>query len=377
MSPVPALPHPSPRSCPLPCLLSPLLSLPDVMNNRPPNSVHGVISQRTKGRDLIRNAATGDVASYQRIMVVLDHHVRVKNKDATPLARYLRAHWRGKARGVYDRDFDWQEHSHMRTISHSQPGDDRSLHRGEGGSHRNIRDRSCSPPIGSFDRSESVHAESSSHHGRLPVDAEEQSTMEMNFAAISVDDVAMATASAPPMIAPPVIASPVVPPTVVPPIAPAATCHPSCCCRSSCHHPTAAVVPSPIIVNPPIAVAPPLAVASPSAIVLPVVVSPAVAHLPSPFLLWSLHHHPSCSHPCCYPLSLLSPLLPLSLLPLPLLPSPPAVDPPVISPPAITPAAAAAIVPPPPIVPPLALASPSTITPSPVAGPPARKPIPA
>ncbi|KAF9504455.1 hypothetical protein BS47DRAFT_1401377 [Hydnum rufescens UP504] len=188
-----------------------------------------------EGRDLIRNAAAGDVASYQRIMVVLDHHVRVKNKDATPLARAF----------PYADDF------------RSQPGDDRSLHRGEGGSHRNVRDRSCSPPIGSLrdagllpsDRSESVHAESSSHHGRLPVDAEEQSTMEMNFAAISVDDVAMATASAPPMIAPPVIASPVVPPAIVPPIAPAAAIIPCVAVAPPIIAPAAAVVPSPIIVD--------------------------------------------------------------------------------------------------------------------------------
>ncbi|KAF9506040.1 hypothetical protein BS47DRAFT_1399831 [Hydnum rufescens UP504] len=284
-----------------------------------------------EGRNLIRNAAAGDVASYQRIMVVLDHHVRVKNKDATPLARYLRAHWRGKARGVYDRDFDWQEHSRMRTISRSQPGDDRSLHRGEGGSHRNVRDRSCSPPIGSLrdagllpsDRSESVHAESSSHHGRLPVDAEEQSTMEMNFAAISVDDVAMATASAPPMIAPPVIASPVVPPPLslpLPLLPPSSLVLLSLLPSSpplllSSPLPSLSTPPSPLphlSLLPPLlplftpAATPSLAVVSPSAIVPPAVASPAVAL--------------------------------------------PAVDPPVISPPAVTPAAAAAVVPPPPIV---------------------------
>ncbi|KAF9510917.1 hypothetical protein BS47DRAFT_1364241 [Hydnum rufescens UP504] len=242
--PRPALPRPVPKIVPAP-MPAVATVIPSGRNEQPSPQQRswGDITEN-EGRDLIRNAAAGDVASYQRIMVVLDHHVRVKNKDATPLARYLRAHWRGKARGVYDRDFDWQEHSRMRTISRSQPGDDRSLHRGS------LRDAGLLPS----DRSESVHAESSSHHGRLPVDAEEQSTMEMNFAAISVDDVAMATASAPPMIAPPVIASPVVPPAVVPPIAPAAAVIPL----------TPAATPS-------------LAVVSPSAIVPPAVASPAVA----------------------------------------------------------------------------------------------------
>jgi hypothetical protein len=50
-----------------------------------------------KGHNLIWNAAMGDLASYKRIMDVFDCHVGVKNKNATPLAWYLRAHWRGKA----------------------------------------------------------------------------------------------------------------------------------------------------------------------------------------------------------------------------------------------------------------------------------------
>ena len=384
--PRPALPRPVPKIVPAP-MPAVATVIPSGRNEQPSPQQRswGDITEN-EGRDLIRNAAAGDVASYQRIMVVLDHHVRVKNKDATPLARYLRAHWRGKARGVYDRDFDWQEHSRMRTISRSQPGDDRSLHRGEGGSHRNVRDRSCSPPIGSLrdagllpsDRSESVHAESSSHHGRLPVDAEEQSTMEMNFAAISVDDVAMATASAPPMIAPPVIASPVVPPAVVPPIAPAAAVIPRVAVAPPVIAPAAAVVPSPIIVDPPIAVAPPLAVASPSAIVSPVVASPAVA---SPAVALPAVVPPTIAPPAVTPAATpsLAVVSPSAIVP-PAVASPavalPAVDPPVISPPAVTPAAAAAVVPPPPIVPPLALASPSTITPSPVTGPPAAAAIP-
>ncbi|KAF9509897.1 hypothetical protein BS47DRAFT_1396429 [Hydnum rufescens UP504] len=291
--PHPALPRPVPKIVPAPMPAVATVTLPDVMNNHPPNS--------------------GDVASYQRIMVVLDHHVRVKNKDATPLARAF----------PYADDFPVLN---LGTI-------------------RSLRDAGLLPS----DRSESVHAESSSHHGRLLVDAEEQSTMEMNFAAISVDDVAMATASAPPMIAPPVIASPVVPPAVVPPIALLPPVIPCVAVAPPVIAPAAAVVPSPIIVDPPSplphlsllppllplftpAATPSLAVVSPSAIVPPAIASPAIAL--------------------------------------------PAVDPPVISPPAVTPAAAAAVVPPPPIVPPLALASPSTITPSPVAGPPATAAIP-
>ncbi|KAF9518952.1 hypothetical protein BS47DRAFT_1388625 [Hydnum rufescens UP504] len=156
--PRPALPRPVPKIVPAP-MPAVATVIPSGRNEQPSPQQRswGDITEN-EGRDLIRNAAAGDVASYQRIMVVLDHHVRVKNKDATPLARYLRAHWRGKARGVYDRDFDWQEHSRMRTISRSQPGDDRSL-----------RDA-----------------------GLLPSDRSNP-TMEMNFAAISVDDVAMAT----------------------------------------------------------------------------------------------------------------------------------------------------------------------------------------
>ncbi|KAF9511795.1 hypothetical protein BS47DRAFT_1363562 [Hydnum rufescens UP504] len=122
--PHPALPCPVPKIMPTPMPAVTTVT-PSGRNEQPsPQQCSWGDITENEGHDLIWNAWL------RRIMVVLDHHVRVKNKDATPLAWYLRAHWRGKARGVYDWDFDWQEHSHMWTISHSQPGDDHLLHCG-------------------------------------------------------------------------------------------------------------------------------------------------------------------------------------------------------------------------------------------------------
>ncbi|KAF9508996.1 hypothetical protein BS47DRAFT_1365536 [Hydnum rufescens UP504] len=47
--PRPTLPRPVPKIVPTPMPAVTTVTLPDVMNNRPPNSIHGVISQRTKG----------------------------------------------------------------------------------------------------------------------------------------------------------------------------------------------------------------------------------------------------------------------------------------------------------------------------------------
>ncbi|KAF9506740.1 hypothetical protein BS47DRAFT_1367143 [Hydnum rufescens UP504] len=91
--PCPTLPCPVPKIMPAPMPAVATVT-PSRHNEQPSPQQHswGDITEN-EGCDLIWNAAAGDVASYQRIMVVLDHHVRVKNKDATPLARYLRAGW--------------------------------------------------------------------------------------------------------------------------------------------------------------------------------------------------------------------------------------------------------------------------------------------
>ncbi|KAF9520958.1 hypothetical protein BS47DRAFT_1356930 [Hydnum rufescens UP504] len=95
--PHPTLPHPIPKIMPTPMPAVTTVT-PFGCNEQPsPQQCSWGDITENEGCDLIWNAAVGDVASYQRIMVVLDHHVRVKNKDATPLAQYLRAHWRGKA----------------------------------------------------------------------------------------------------------------------------------------------------------------------------------------------------------------------------------------------------------------------------------------